>query len=691
MAKAKSAWGIDIGQCALKALKLSQVEGRIRVDAFDVIEHPTVLSDPEANRAQLIHQALEQFLARNRIAGTAAGVSVPGQSSFTRFVKLPPVEKSKIPDIVRFEADQQIPFPISEVIWRWQIFQEADSPDVEAGIFAVKQDDVARILGHFSDVSMHTDVVQIAPLALYNFMQFEELIDAEGATLLADVGADKTDIVVGEGGRIWTRTIQIGGNNFTESLVKAFKLSFSKAETLKRTAASTKYARQVFQVMRPVFADLVQEIKRSVGYYTSLHRGTKFNKIVGLGNGFRLPGLQKFLEQNLNIPVRTVELFNSLDVSPEVKTHTLNENIMGFGVAYGLAIQCLGQATISTNILPEEIARKRLWALKRPWFAAAAAALIATLGAATYRANMDNRALAEDQQIKQTRSIVGQTKNLVDKYRDLSDAGLTEQQQISSHFKMLGYRRFWPEVQAMIFQSIRAAAVDQGLLKTYAEALKKETDLQIRLEQAKNTDQDPQKIQALQKQLEQVEAQKALLEDTPRGSRRIVIVEKIETEYLPDTRGQDPIGLREVVTGREAITTGGGGGEAPSETKPTRGVRIKLTARTHISDRSTAFENIITPIKRKSMDIGRRQTSRPDGTFSVQGEPKWQPAGESMAERFDITRRGGVTVTEMKGPPDPLILNETTANDYRFTIGWIIRIESDGVEAPTEQDQRRQP
>ena len=74
---------------------------------------------------------------------------------------------------------------------------------------------------------------------------------------------------------MWTRTIQIGGNNFTEALVRAFKLSFPKAEQHKRTAASSKYARQIFQAMRPVFADLVQEIQRCIGFYTSLHRETR--------------------------------------------------------------------------------------------------------------------------------------------------------------------------------------------------------------------------------------------------------------------------------------------------------------------------------------------------------------------------------------------------------------------------------
>ena len=94
----------------------------------------------------------------------------------------------------------------------------------------MKRSDINASLEHFSDVSLEVDVVQMEPLALYNFLVYDEQVATDGATLLVDVGTDKTDLVVSDGARIWTRTIQIGGNSFTNALVRAFKLSFKKAE-----------------------------------------------------------------------------------------------------------------------------------------------------------------------------------------------------------------------------------------------------------------------------------------------------------------------------------------------------------------------------------------------------------------------------------------------------------------------------
>ena len=113
MAKGKKAgaWGIDVGQCALKAMRLEVIDGQLTATAFDYVEYPKILNQPDADPDQLTREALETFLGRNNLQGDLVAVSVPGQSGLARFVKLPPVEEKKIADIVRFEAKQQIPFP----------------------------------------------------------------------------------------------------------------------------------------------------------------------------------------------------------------------------------------------------------------------------------------------------------------------------------------------------------------------------------------------------------------------------------------------------------------------------------------------------------------------------------------------------------------------------------------------------
>ncbi len=114
MAVTNGVWGIDIGHCALKALRCEyDVENQVLVaTAFDYVEYPKILSQPDANPKELIAEALKQFLERNKVRGDKVAISVPGQNGLARFFQPPPVDAKKLPDIVRFEARQQIPFPL---------------------------------------------------------------------------------------------------------------------------------------------------------------------------------------------------------------------------------------------------------------------------------------------------------------------------------------------------------------------------------------------------------------------------------------------------------------------------------------------------------------------------------------------------------------------------------------------------
>jgi type IV pilus assembly protein PilM len=385
MPSAKTVWGIDVGQCALKALKLQWRDGKLRALAFDVIEHAKILSQPDADEQALIRSALSKFLSRNSIKGSTLVISVPGQASFTRFIKLPPVEQRKVPEIVRYEARQQIPFNLEDVVWDWQAVSPASAGprEVEVGIFAMKRDIIADYVSDFLAMKIEPDIVQMAPVALYNYLRFDRK-DAGGATVLIDCGAENTNLVIADGDRVWIRNVPLGGNNFTQALVKEFKLPFSKAENLKRHAAESKHARQVFQAMRPVFGDLLTEIQRSIGYYTSLHRDSRVERVVAIGGTFRLAGLSKFISQNLGVDVQRLESFDSMGDAEALQAPLFREHVGSFGVTFGLALQGLGQAQIGTSLLPPEILNSKVMKRKRPFFVAAGACLLGAVGAFAY-------------------------------------------------------------------------------------------------------------------------------------------------------------------------------------------------------------------------------------------------------------------------------------------------------------------
>ena len=679
MARAKSVWGIDIGQCALKALKLGDVDGQFQVEAFEVIEHPENLRGPDVERSEVFTHALGQFLARHDVSNSTVAVAVPGQSSFMRFVKLPPVEPKRIPSIVRFEAEQQIPFPIGEVVWRWQTFHDPDSPDVEVGIFAMKRMEVSEMLAMMAFANLKVDLVQMAPLALYNFMCADDQLAPEGATLLADVGTDKTDLVVADGPRIWTRTIQIGGNNFTEALVRAFKLSFGKAESLKRTAATSKYARQVFQAMRPVFADLVQEIQRSIGYYTSLHRESRFKRVLGLGNGFRLPGLQKFLEQNLGIPVVKIDSFNAPVLAPSLSEPTFTESILSFGVAYGLAIQGLNEAKVATNLLPDDVVRKRLWDRKRPWFAAAAAALLVAMCCWVYRGFGDRLPYPVDlatgevlpqSDVGRAWEIVRGLDELQNRFKKIGE-GKEEIAQMRELMASYGYRKFWPSVLAVFSESMDAVAKDNANYLQCARDRAKATLLQQELARgsALGKPLSPVGRQARESELARVQESIKTFNSVERSSRKIIIMEDFTGGYSEDAVARFP---------QDGIST-------PSPTGKRRGFVITTKFRTTVAD-NTYIQRFIERCRALAKSkypglwiYGGHMTDKSRQGPVVPAAPaaKTTPPAAPAAK------------TDGKGEDRRLIdpiTGEDRSGDLRVVVLWVVLVENDGIKYPDAPD-----
>jgi type IV pilus assembly protein PilM len=375
MASGSYVWGIDIGKCALKALRcrVSTEPRKLEAVACEYIEYPMILTQPEADPIELVQSALEQLISRHDLKGDKVAVSVPGNLGLSKFIKLPPIEAKKIPDIVKYEARQQIPFPLEQVVWRWQrlaggMEESGFVLDAEVALFAMKREQVFKALAPLAQAGIHVDVLQLAPIALANMATFDQLPDPKTqdpdqpapSIAVVSVGVDSTDLVVTNGRRIWQRSIPSGGSNFTKALVQGMKLTFTRAENLKRNAVKAEDPKAVFKMMKPVFNEFASELQRSLNYFTGTDRTATIGKVLLLGNATKLRGLTDFVGQQLQLDVQRLDKFNGLEGASVLANPAFREHQLAFGTAYGLALQAANVADISTNLLPDEIVRERI-------------------------------------------------------------------------------------------------------------------------------------------------------------------------------------------------------------------------------------------------------------------------------------------------------------------------------------------
>ena len=401
MAKKQGVWGIDIGLVAVKALRCTAGDGpnELVADKFDYIEYPKMLNQPEAEPERMVREALEQFLSRNDVRGDKVAISVAGQSGLSRFFRPPPVPVRTLPDVVKYEVKQQIPFPIEDVIWDWQqlggTVVDDRIVDAEIGLFAMKREAVFRALKPFDEAGVEVDLVQLSPLAVFNYVAHDVLesipaaeeVDPENppeSVVVISMGTDTTDLIVTNGIKLWLRNIPVGGNHFTKQLSREMKLTHAKAEQLKRNARQAEDPKQLFKAMRPVFGDFVNEVQRSLAFFQGLEKNAKISRLVLLGNSANLPGLRQFLNQQLELDIVKVSDFRHLTGPEVLNEKSFQENSLSFAPAYGLCLQGLKQARLKTNLLPVEIQRERIIRAKKPWILASLSLLMLGMLAGFY-------------------------------------------------------------------------------------------------------------------------------------------------------------------------------------------------------------------------------------------------------------------------------------------------------------------
>jgi Tfp pilus assembly PilM family ATPase len=303
-----AAWGLDLSDYALKAVKLVRdPKGTaVVVDACEYILHEKPLTHPELDlqRSEIIDRTLRDFLSRaGDLRGTKVAVGFPGHRVLGRFFELPPLAARKVPDAIAYEARHQLPVALEELCWASHLL---DVPDGKAAddqprrvlVTAAREAHVRDRLAAFKDAGIAVDFINSDPVALHNALVYElfsDQQDAPEAICAVDLGTDSTNIVISSPRSIWFRSFGQAGDSFTSVLLKQLTLTHQQAEQVKREPAKARRFGQWRDAVKPVFVQIAGEIERSLANYAKLDANHPVQQIYGLGGAFQTHGLLRHL------------------------------------------------------------------------------------------------------------------------------------------------------------------------------------------------------------------------------------------------------------------------------------------------------------------------------------------------------------------------------------------------------------
>lgn len=409
LGKTKAVIGLDIGTSSIKAVLLKVTKEEVELANVGMVElHLDPGVENKEKRARVV-KGIKKLLEENEIKTKEVVIAVPGQSVIIRHCKLPPGARARLDQVIKFEAQNQIPFPLDKVGMDYQALPGKEGEEVKVILTAMKRELIDDHLALVGEAGLKCETIDISSLALYNALRFKKPSKAAEVVALIDMGATTTDISIHRDGVLeFTRSAPVAGNDLTEAIQTKLGVPFSEAERLKREEGDALFevqekppevppppekppetlppeippvpekppevppapekppevppapnpTSQVASALSPILENIFAEIRRSLNYYRSQPEGAEITKVILSGGSAGLKNLDKFLSQRLGVPVEIADPLSQIKYDPTI--FKLKEILPSFSVSVGLALHALELGEIKISLLPQIVRERAL-------------------------------------------------------------------------------------------------------------------------------------------------------------------------------------------------------------------------------------------------------------------------------------------------------------------------------------------
>ncbi len=348
----------------------------------------------EATRLPQLRVAVLELADKLKLKGKAVWYSIAGHVVFTRFVKLPPFDEEKADQIVEFEARQNVPFPINEVIWDYEFIGPKGGGEREVALVAIKAEALNDVNDQVEGGGVKVVGVDLAPLAVFNAFRYA-YPDVDGSALIVDLGAKSTNLIFVEGDKVFTRNILVGGSTVTGAIAKELGLAFGDAEQAKRTQGYVapggayepnpdEMVDAMAKIMRNTMTRLHGEVVRTVNYYRSQQGGSPPQRIFLCGGGAQTSMVADFFQEKFNLPVEVLNPLRGVQMDRKVNQAEATANAPSMGELVGLALRQTGATPVQVELVPDAVAARRDSAKRAPFLVLATFCLFFALLAGVY-------------------------------------------------------------------------------------------------------------------------------------------------------------------------------------------------------------------------------------------------------------------------------------------------------------------
>ncbi|HVU07099.1 MAG TPA: type IV pilus assembly protein PilM [Verrucomicrobiae bacterium] len=468
MLNSKSFLTVDFGAGSLKLAEFELNEaGGLSLKNF-VIKPLGAEGAQESSREATILKALREAIAEKGFKSHNLNICAPGFQVFSKFVKLPPVDAGKVTQIIQYEAQQNVPFPLAEVVWDYQIMGSSASGELEVLLVAIKSDIVEGLFRIAEQAKLKLNLCDASPAALCNAFKYN-YGELEDCTMLLDIGAKTSNLLFFEKGKVFSRSISLGANSITQDFANEAKLKFDIAEQIKvkegfvslggayeepenaNQAAISKIARQFM-------TKLHIQVNQTMQFYRGQQGGSAPQRLFLAGGASLMPYTAQFFAEKLNVPVEYFNPFRNVQIDPAVNLEELARVANSLGEVVGLALRNAANCPVEMNLMPESTLRWQRFNEKKPYFIATVCSLV--LVAFGVGLLYEKLAKSKEDELQKVQPDVQVLTSKSERFKKAHGALLAGQKDATQIATWIQDRYYWGETLAEFRRSLITAEAD---------------------------------------------------------------------------------------------------------------------------------------------------------------------------------------------------------------------------------------
>jgi type IV pilus assembly protein PilM len=464
----KSFLAVDFGAGSLKVAEFELNEaGGLSLKDF-IIKPLGAEGAQESAREAALLKALREAIAEKGFKAKNLNVCAPGFQVFSKFVKLPPVDAGKVTQIIQYEAQQNVPFPLAEVVWDYQIMGSSAGGELEVLLVAIKSEIVEGLFRVAEQAKLKLNLCDASPAALCNAFRYN-YGELEDCTMLLDIGAKTSNLLFFEKGKVFSRSISLGANSITQDFANESKLKFEIAEQIKVREGfvslggayeepENQHQAAISKIARQFMTKLHIQVNQTIQFYRGQQGGSAPQRLYLAGGASIMPYTAQFFAEKLNVPVEYFNPFRNVQIDPAVNLEELARVANALGEVVGLGLRNLANCPVEMNLMPDSTLRWQRFNEKKPYFIATVFSLVLVVYAVGLL--FERLARSKEDELAKIQPEINQLQEKSDHFNNVYKRLLATKREANQIAELMQDRYYWSDVLTELRRTLILAEND---------------------------------------------------------------------------------------------------------------------------------------------------------------------------------------------------------------------------------------